>query len=114
MKPLPIRRFRIDNHPENEPYPGGVCLMCCGCFRILQTSGTAIELDLSKPTEDVATFETKAQADAFAALHKWTVDDSNHRCPQCAVRIHDEPEPRKIGAYVSAAALLGSAGKRRV
>ena len=71
---------------------------CCRCMRVMDPKGKAVGepilhgglMDFSEIIrhfgalkEEAAVFTSKAEADAVAKLHGWTVVDGDHRCPGC-------------------------------
>ena len=84
----------------------------------MATDGKALERPSAGwvSTEILASFDTKAEADAFASEHGWSVSDDsgpNHRCREC--KNTPEPEPysgmmydERRGAYIRAEDLLRS------
>jgi hypothetical protein len=94
---------------------------CCGCGRVLNSDGRsgAVMLEggllhvseISINFDEVASFDTKDEADQAATQAGWTIGDElgpNHRCPICA-HAWANPERRTEqprGAYISTAEFL--------
>ena len=64
----------------------------------------------SSAPQNVASFDTKEQADTFALKHNWSIRDSggpNHRCPECR-----PIQVERRGAYLPTSLLTSAADSR--
>jgi hypothetical protein len=81
---------------------------CCKCGRLMLKNGkpgprfifdSVFKWNFDFANYDLASFDTKAEADAAAAKAGWQVldeDGPNHRCPECPPARRDEWR----GAYI--------------
>lgn len=80
---------------------------CCGCERLMIKGGAVAPVAGFFVSQlGIASFDSKAEADAAAIAAGWSVSvEYGHRCPACGIPAPDPPSRR--GAYIHSSMLKG-------